>query len=225
MSSVAVGVRVVERNPVLELGVAALLRGAAGIELVADRAARPVREGGGEEKGDGEEEEGEAAVVVVGLEGPRGLAEVERLAAVHKVVVLAPEESPALLVRALRAGAHAVLAHGHFGAAELAEAVAAAAQSRGYLSPPVATALVDWLHGGSPEAPGRTRGFGHSLTPREAEVMELIARGWSNRRIASELYISEKTVKNHVHQIYRRLKADDREHAVARWRVLGPARS
>ncbi|WP_460306611.1 LuxR C-terminal-related transcriptional regulator [Actinocorallia aurea] len=203
MSSGAVGVQVVERNPVLRLGVAALLRDAPGIEVV---------------------EEG-AAVAVAGIDGPRGIAEVERLSAAHKVVVLAPEDSPALLVRALRAGAHAVLAHGHFGAAELAEAVAAAARSHGYLSPPVATALVEWLHGGSPEAPGRTRGFGHSLTPREAEVMELIARGWTNRKIANELYISEKTVKNHVHQIYRRLKADDREHAVARWRVLGPARS
>ncbi|MDX6743767.1 response regulator transcription factor [Actinocorallia sp. A-T 12471] len=217
MASVAVTVRVVERNPVLELGVRALLGAAEGIEVVdGDGAAAADSAGAADSAAD---------VVVIGLAGPRGLAEVERLAEAHKIVVLAAEDSTALLVRALRAGAHAVLADGCFGADELAEAVTAAAQARGYLSPPVATALVDWLHGGSPEGPGRTRAFGHSLTPREAEVMELMARGWSNRKIARELYISEKTVKNHVHQIYRRLKADDREHAVARWRVLGPARS
>lgn len=200
----------------LELGIDALLRGADGV--------RAAGGGAGAVRGL-EVVRGDAEVVVLGLAGQGGLAEVERLAGRHRVVVLTGEDSPALLVRALRAGAHAVLLHGHFGAPELAEAVRAAARGDGYLSPPVATALVGWLHGGSPEAPGRRRGFGHSLTPREAEVMELIARGWSNRRIASELYISEKTVKNHVHQIYRRLKADGREHAVERWRVLGPARS
>ncbi|MCD0451294.1 response regulator transcription factor [Actinocorallia sp. API 0066] len=203
MSADVVRVQVRERDAVLELGVGALLRDVEGIELVADA----------------------PDVVVAGAAGTEGVREVERLAAAHRVVALTSEDSPALLVGTVRAGAHAVLAHGCFGAAELAAAVRAAARGEGYLSPPVVTALVGWLHGGSPESPGRSRGFGHSLTPRETEVMELMARGWSNRRIASELYISEKTVKNHVHQIYRRLKADDREHAVARWRVLGPARS
>ncbi|NLJ74520.1 MAG: response regulator transcription factor [Firmicutes bacterium] len=48
------------------------------------------------------------------------------------------------------------------------------------------------------------------LTPRECEVLKLIAKGLSNSEIASELFISKHTVKNHVSSIYRKLEVDDR---------------
>ena len=48
------------------------------------------------------------------------------------------------------------------------------------------------------------------LTPRECEVLKLIAKGMSNAEIASELFISKHTVKNHVSSIYRKLEVDDR---------------
>lgn len=58
---------------------------------------------------------------------------------------------------------------------------------------------------------------------REAEILDLIAAGLTNRQIARRLVIAEKTVKNHAHQIYKRLGATGREHAIARWRELRPA--
>jgi DNA-binding NarL/FixJ family response regulator len=50
--------------------------------------------------------------------------------------------------------------------------------------------------------------------------MELISAGLNNRGIAARLFISEKTVKNHVHSIYKRLGAAGREHAIECWRKL-----
>ena len=81
------------------------------------------------------------------------------------------------------------------------------------LQGPVINALVDTLHGSLRTArPGLTR--------REIEIMELVASGLGNRAIAARLVISEKTVKNHIHSIYRRLRANGRAHAIARWREL-----
>ncbi|TQM74306.1 helix-turn-helix domain-containing protein [Thermopolyspora flexuosa] len=56
------------------------------------------------------------------------------------------------------------------------------------------------------------------LSKREAEVMELIATGCSNGEIAQRLFLSEKTVKNHVNRIYAKLGADSRRAAIGLWR-------
>lgn len=59
---------------------------------------------------------------------------------------------------------------------------------------------------------------GMGLSKREAEVMELIATGHSNGEIARLLFLSEKTVKNHVNRIYAKLGVDCRMTAICRWR-------
>ncbi|MBG0832509.1 helix-turn-helix transcriptional regulator [Planomonospora sp. ID67723] len=55
------------------------------------------------------------------------------------------------------------------------------------------------------------------LSRRETEVMELIANGHSNGQIAQHLFLSEKTVKNHVNRIYAKLGADSRVTAIGLW--------
>jgi DNA-binding NarL/FixJ family response regulator len=55
------------------------------------------------------------------------------------------------------------------------------------------------------------------LSKRETEVMELIATGHSNGEIAQRLFLSEKTVKNHVNRIYAKLGVDSRVTAIGRW--------
>ncbi|WP_431899670.1 helix-turn-helix domain-containing protein [Nonomuraea sp. bgisy101] len=55
------------------------------------------------------------------------------------------------------------------------------------------------------------------LSKREAEVMDLIATGQSNGEIAQQLFLSEKTVKNHVNRIYAKLGADNRVTAIGLW--------
>jgi DNA-binding NarL/FixJ family response regulator len=56
------------------------------------------------------------------------------------------------------------------------------------------------------------------LSAREAEVMDLIATGRSNGEIARHLFLSEKTVKNHVNRIYAKLSVSSRATAIATWR-------
>ncbi|WP_242619864.1 helix-turn-helix domain-containing protein, partial [Actinomadura fibrosa] len=71
-----------------------------------------------------------------------------------------------------------------------------------------------------PGPPGRRDDLG--LSPREAEVMELIAQGRSNGEIARALVVSEYTIKNHVNRIFAKLGVRTRGAAMARW--LGTAR-
>jgi DNA-binding NarL/FixJ family response regulator len=63
---------------------------------------------------------------------------------------------------------------------------------------------------------------GMGLSKREIEVMELIAAGVSNGEIAQRLFLSEKTVKNHVNRIYAKLGADSRVTAIGLWQGLPP---
>lgn len=53
-----------------------------------------------------------------------------------------------------------------------------------------------------------------SLSKREYEILVLVAKGYSNKQIANELYISEKTVKNHITSMFKKLEVDDRVQAV-----------
>jgi two-component system response regulator DegU len=57
----------------------------------------------------------------------------------------------------------------------------------------------------------------HNLSKREIEVLSLIAKGYSNRKIASTLYISEKTVKNHIYNIFKKIGVGDRTKAALYW--------
>ena len=59
------------------------------------------------------------------------------------------------------------------------------------------------------------------LTSREMEVLDLMARGLENRRIARELHLSDKTVRNHVSNVLAKLDVGDRSEAIARARGAG----
>ena len=81
---------------------------------------------------------------------------------------------------------------------ELVRAVQAAARGDAVLSPSVATRVV-----------GRVRAPAEPLTPRELEVLTLVARGSTNREAAARLFISEATVKAHLLHIYAKLGVND----------------
>ena len=59
------------------------------------------------------------------------------------------------------------------------------------------------------------------LTGRELEVLDLVARGFENRRIARALHLSDKTVRNHVSNVLTKLAVEDRSEAIARARAAG----
>ena len=88
---------------------------------------------------------------------------------------------------------------------ELRSAVRAAAAGESVLSPPVARQLL-----GQVRRPTR-----HTLSERELEILVIVAHGATNRQVASQLFISEATVKTHLLHIYEKLGVNDRAAAVA----------
>jgi len=121
-----------------------------------------------------------------------------------RVVVLTSFLDDDKLLPALRAGAAGYLLK-NAPPQDLARAVRAAHAGEALLDPVVAARLVDTL-AGDEEPLDR-------LTPREREVLQLIGRGFPNKRIARELDISEKTVKTHVGHVLAKLGVTDRTQA------------
>lgn len=208
-----VKVLVIDDNPVLGLGVFSILADSPEIELVD----RPLNFGSNIQT------IGQYGPDVIVLGSSRPSSDHIRALAGNgfgaRLAVLTSTTEPGILLGVLLAGAHSCVVHGHFEPHSLQRTVLATARGESVLSPPVVTALVSWLHRGG----GGADDLGEQdprLTTREIEIMELICAGLNNRRIADRLVISEKTVKNHVYSIYKRLGATGRDHAVERWRTL-----
>ena len=70
-----------------------------------------------------------------------------------------------------------------------------------------------------PAAPGGVAD--RLLSPKEREVLVLLARGYANKEIATALAVSDETIKSHLKRIYAKLEAGSRRHAVTRARALG----
>jgi DNA-binding NarL/FixJ family response regulator len=137
-----------------------------------------------------------------------GVKAAERLSGQCKVMMLTYSDDEPMVAGAIRAGAHGYLVHGRFEPDELTRAVRDLADGKRIVSPSV----------GESREPGPRRETGpDSLTEREREVMGFIGRGRSNRDIAQELVISEKTVKNHIRAIYEKLGVASRAEAMAVW--------
>lgn len=117
-------------------------------------------------------------------------------------IVLTTEVSAAHVKAVFDAGAQGYLLRGD-GAAELAGAVRAVRAGQRYVSPIASGALVDNLLQGAPVLPH------HLLSPRQLEVLRLVARGKSTKTIARDLGLSTKTVDAHRYQISQRLQVHD----------------
>jgi two-component system, NarL family, response regulator LiaR len=122
------------------------------------------------------------------------------------VVVLTSATDDEHLVRAVRAGATSYLLK-TAAAEEVIAAVRAAANGTANLSPDLVTRLTRALRRPPPVDPLQP------LSPREREVLDLIASGQSNRQIATDLIIGEQTVKTHVSNILMKLDLQDRVQA------------
>ena len=125
-----------------------------------------------------------------------------------RVVVLTSFLEDEHLLPAMQAGAAGYLLK-NAEPAELARAVRAAYDGEAVIDPTVAARLMRALADGSAPQPADAE----KLTRREREVLELIVGGRSNKRIALELGISEKTVKTHVGHVLAKLDVTDRTQA------------
>jgi DNA-binding NarL/FixJ family response regulator len=145
------------------------------------------------------------------LDGVEATRQVRAAQPDTEVVVLTTHADEASIIDALRAGARGYLTK-DAGIQEIARAVHAAAAHQSLLDPIVQAKLLDAI--GTPPAPREAQPLPDDLTPREAEVLSLIARGLSNGEIAAQLVVSEATVKTHVNHVFSKIGARDRAQAV-----------
>jgi DNA-binding NarL/FixJ family response regulator len=154
-------------------------------------------------------------VVLMDLNMPRcdGVEATRRIRADHprtRVVVLTTYADDQSILGALQAGALGYLTKDAT-RAEIGRAVLAAAAGQAVLDPAVQQRLLS----AAVRAPAaQPEHDADELTPREADVLRLIAAGMSNREIARALYVSEATVKTHVNRIFAKTGSRDRTQAV-----------
>jgi DNA-binding NarL/FixJ family response regulator len=129
-----------------------------------------------------------------------------------RVVILTTFELDDYVFGALRAGASGFLLK-RTRPEELVAAIHTVAAGDSLLSPSVTRTVIDRMARQPPPDTKAHERVGE-LTPREREVLELIARGLANAEIARELFVEESTVKTHVKRILMKLRARDRVQAV-----------
>lgn len=149
-------------------------------------------------------------------DGITATAEITKLRPETKVLMLTVVEEQATLLRALLAGARGYMVYGRFNPNELVVAIHTVASGELVTRPPVAPALLDNIqsHINGIHNVGEMESM-EPLTEREKEILNLIALGRGNREIAGSLNIEEKTVKNHINNIYSKLQIKSRYEAIS----------
>lgn len=196
-------VLVVDDHPVVREGLVSVLEDQPEIEVVGslDSAERAVAQIG----------RLRPDIVLLDLElpGMDGVAAIPRLLAAHPstgVIVFTAYDTEERVLGALRAGARGYLLKGATGQ-EIAQAIRAVQAGGSHLAPRVASTVLAQVKGSPRTAP--------ELSPREHEVLRLVADGLPTKQIARALGITERTVKFHVASLMRKLGADNRAQMVA----------
>ena len=200
---------VADDHPIVRAGIVALLQDADDVEVV------------------GQASDGEAAVAIAltqrpdvvlmdlrmpGLNGDDATARILAREPGIRVLILTTYESDDQILAAIEAGAAGYLLKAA-PESEILAGLRATARGETALAPSAAAALVRRTTG-KPTA-------GPSLSPRELEVLQLVAQGNSNPAIGRTLYLSETTVKTHLGHVFEKLGVNDRTRAVTRAMELG----
>ncbi|MFZ2528058.1 MAG: response regulator transcription factor [Rhodococcus sp. (in: high G+C Gram-positive bacteria)] len=143
-----------------------------------------------------------------GLSGVEATSRIRALPNAPRVLVVTNYDTDAEILRAIEAGASGYLLK-DTAPAELFTAIVAAAGGASALSPSVASKLMAQMRAGP------------TLTPREIQVLEAVAAGFSNREIARRMFLSEGTVKTHLTNTFGKLGVRSRTAAVAQARARG----
>lgn len=208
-ASPPIRVMLVDDDELMRTGLRAVLTSDDGLEVV-------------EEAGDGDQAirrakrvRPDVVLMDIRMPGKDGIAATSELieaAPESKVVILTTFEEDEYIHGALRAGASGFLLK-RTSPEDLAAAVHRVHAGEALLSPSVTRRVIDQMASRPLPRTGRDARL-DELTPREREVLELIARGLSNREIARELVVEETTVKTHVKRVLAKLGVRDRVHAV-----------
>jgi DNA-binding NarL/FixJ family response regulator len=209
MSAQPIRVLLVDDDELMRAGLAAVLSSDPGIEVVGQAstgrlALERLRAG-----------HPDLVLMDVRMPDLDGIAATRRLLAADpeiKVIILTTFEQDDYIFGAIDAGASGFLLK-RTRPEELLSAIHAVAAGDSLLSPSVTRIVLEHLARQPTSTPQSTRQLAE-LTPRELQVLELIARGQSNREIAAALVIEESTVKTHIKRILLKLDLRDRIHAV-----------
>jgi DNA-binding NarL/FixJ family response regulator len=216
-STRAIRVLVADDHPVFRRGMRAILGAEPEIELVGEAT-------------DGEEAVARALelrpdVVLMDLNMP-GVTGIEATRRVLEaspgigILMLTMFEDDKSIFAAMRAGAHGYVLKGADGA-ETLRAIHAVANGEAIFSPEITRRLTGYF--AAPDGDPRTAATQAfpNLTEREHEILSLMAGGYTNTAIASRLYLSPKTVRNYVSNIFTKLQVSDRPQAIVRAREAG----
>jgi DNA-binding NarL/FixJ family response regulator len=209
-----VRVLIADDHPHFRDGLRALLLSASDLEVVG-------------EAGDGEEAISLAAelqpdVILMDLNMP-GVGGIEATRRILRtsphiaILVISMFEDDDSIFAALQAGARGYLLKGAL-KAEILRSIRAVSSGETIFGPSIAKRLIQYFAAPRPSAPPDAF---PELTDREREILTLIARHETNPEIAKRLYLSPKTVRNHVSNIFTKLQVADRAQAIVRAREAG----
>ena len=155
---------------------------------------------------------------LTGIEATRRILEAIPDTAILMLTMFEDDKS---IFAAMRAGAHGYVLKGADGA-ETLRAIHAAANGEAIFSPTITRRLSEYFAapGAEPMVTSSEQAF-PNLTEREREILSLMAGGYTNNAIASRLYLSPKTVRNYVSNIFTKLEVSDRSQAIVYAREAG----
>jgi DNA-binding NarL/FixJ family response regulator len=208
---------IADDHPVYRDGLAALLGSVEGLEVVGTAST------GSEVVDVAREASPDVVVMDVRMPELDGVEATRRVTAEQPhvgVLVLTMSEDDETLLAALRAGARGYLLKGA-NQREIVRAVTAVAEGQAIFGPAIAARVAELFSAPPQQA---AQGPFPQLTAREREILDLLAAGRSNQQIAAALFLSPKTVRNAVSNVFAKLHVADRAEAIVRAREAGLGR-
>ncbi|NUT57653.1 MAG: response regulator transcription factor [Agromyces sp.] len=202
---------VADDHPIVRAGIVGLLETAPGIEVVGEAA------DGAEAVALAASEHPDLVLMdlrMPGVDGASATASIVAAGGGTRVLVLTTYETDDHILAAIEAGASGYLLKAA-PQAEILAGIRAVAAGETVLAPSIAAKLVSRVRADAASVAPPT------LSPREREVLVLVAEGRSNPEIAKALYIGEATVKTHLLHVFEKLGVNDRTRAVTRAMQLG----
>jgi len=151
-------------------------------------------------------------------DGITGIIEIEKLGLGTKVIALTGYDDADLIYRAMKIGARGYILK-TMASAQLIHALDEVTAGKIYLPASLTSKFFEYFqvnekNGGSADVSDDEENLLNYLTNREEEVLELLTKGITYKGVASQLFISETTVKTHVNNIFQKLQVNDRTQAV-----------